>query len=179
MHKRVLVVIDMQNDFLTGPLGGEQYRAVVPEVVSLIGSGEYDFIYATMDTHGEDYLSTQEGENLPIEHCIGGTEGWKLEPSVQAALDRSGAYRTVSKSCFGSLDLCRIMGEECDPRASVDIVGICTDLCVVSNALMIRSCCPEMRVSVVSGACAGTTIENHEAALETMRSCQIGVKTHS
>ncbi len=176
-NRRALVVVDMQNDFVYGPLGNEQCRAVVPEVCAVIRDGGYDSIYVTMDTHGGDYLSTQEGRNLPVEHCLDGTRGWEIVEDVSAAIAASGLNaERVRKGTFGSLDLAGILRRECPPDASVDFVGVCTDICVVSNALILKAACPEMKVSVISRCCAGSTPERHEAALLTMRSCQVNVE---
>ncbi|MBR7005677.1 MAG: cysteine hydrolase [Candidatus Methanomethylophilaceae archaeon] len=175
-NRRALVVVDMQNDFVYGSLGNERCRAVVPEVCAVIRGGGYDSIYVTMDTHGGGYLSTQEGRNLPVEHCLDGTWGWELAEDVSAAIAASGLRaEQVRKGTFGSLDLARILRRDCPPDASVDIVGVCTDICVVSNALILKAACPEMKVSVISRCCAGSSPERHEAALLTMRSCQVYV----
>ncbi len=169
-------MVDMQNDFVYGPLGNDECRSAVKEVVDVISNGGYDLIIATMDTHHEDYLSTREGINLPVEHCIEGTEGWELVPEVECALEESGVeVITVRKGVFGSVDLPGIIASRCGEDAEVCFVGVCTDICVVSNAIMLRSVCPEMRLSVISCACAGSSKERHEAALDTMRSCQIDV----
>ncbi len=172
MYSKVLVVIDMQNDFITGPLGNEECVEAVSKVCRTIEHGDYDFIYVTMDTHGKDYLSTQEGVNLPVEHCILGTEGWQLVPEVQEALG-SKKFRAFVKGTFGSIDLAEAIAQECSPDAEINFIGVCTDICVISNAMVVKARNPEMRLSVLSKACAGTSKENHEAALTAMRSCQI------
>lgn len=174
MHSKVLVIVDMQNDFVTGALGNSDCREAVAGVLDLLRQG-FNHVYATMDTHGEDYLSTQEGIRLPVKHCIHGTEGWEIVPEIREALDRRGGYSTVIKGTFGSPLLCEILSKECAPDAEVWIAGVCTDICVVSNALMIRSMCPEMRLTVYSKGCGGTCREAHDAALTAMRSCQIDV----
>ncbi len=176
MLDRVLVVVDMQNDFVYGPLGNEDCRSAVKDVADVIANGGFGLIVVTMDTHGEDYLSTQEGIRLPVEHCIEGTEGWELVPDVECALEESGAeVITVRKGVFGSADLPGIIASRCKEDAEAYFVGVCTAICVVSNAVMLRSVCPEMRISVISRACAGSSRQRHEAALDTMRSCQIDV----
>lgn len=174
MHSKILVVVDMQNDFITGPLGNQECANIVPSVVETIENGNYDHIFVTLDTHGDDYLETQEGTNLPVKHCISGTEGWKIVPDVQRALD-SVKYRTFTKGTFGSVELAETISRECLPDAEVDIIGVCTDICVVSNAMLIKAVNPEMRLSVISKACAGTTPENHDAAMTTMKNCQIRI----
>ena len=173
MHSRVLIVVDMQNDFITGPLGNPECVSAVPEAADIIRNGGYDFIYVTADTHYEDYLSTQEGKNLPVRHCISGTEGWEIVPEIRNALDAAGNYRIIMKNTFGSAELGKILSRECFADSEADIIGVCTDICVVSNALIVKSMNPEMRITVISGACAGSSPEKHSAALETMRSCQI------
>ena len=176
MLDRALVVVDMQNDFVYGPLGNEDCRSAVKDVVDVITNGGFGLIVVTMDTHDEGYLSTQEGIRLPVEHCIEGTEGWELVPDVECALEESGAeVVTVRKGVFGSVDLPGIIASRCKEDAEVYFVGVCTDICVVSNAVMLRSVCPEMRLAVISSACAGSSRQRHEAALDTMRSCQIDV----
>ena len=174
MYSKVLVVIDMQNDFITGSLGNRECVEAVSEVCKTIERGSYDFIYVTMDTHGEDYLGTQEGVNLPVEHCILGTEGWQLVPEVQKALGPK-RFKAFVKGTFGSIDLAEAIAQGCSPDAEVDFVGVCTDICVISNAMVVKARNPEMRLSVIAKACAGTSKENHEAALTAMRSCQIRV----
>ena len=175
MHSKVLVVIDMQNDFITGPLGNRECKAVVQEVSKIIKEGGYDYVYVTQDTHGDDYHSTQEGRNLPLKHCIYGTEGWEIVPEVQDALDLKKDYRTFKKGTFGSMELAEAVSRECLPDAKVDFVGVCTDICVISNAIIMKAFNSEMRLSVISRACAGTTERNHAAALAAMRSCQIDI----
>ena len=176
MLDRVLVVVDMQNDFVYGPLGNEDCRSAVKDVVDVITNGGFGLIVVTMDTHDEDYLSTQEGIRLPVEHCIEGTEGWELVPDVECALEESGAeVVTVRKGVFGSVDLPGIIASRCKEDAEVYFVGVCTDICVVSNALILKAFFPEAPIAVDSACCAGVTPALHEAALETMKSCQIDV----
>ena len=175
LFRKVLVVVDMQNDFITGPLGNRECVSAVPAVADLILNGGYDHVYATMDSHGKDYADTQEGRKLPVPHCLYGTHGWKIALDVGEALESMGRYTTVEKGTFGSEILCQTLFFECAPDAQVDFAGVCTDICVVSNALLVRSLCPEMRLRVIAGACAGTSPKAHSAALSVMRSCQIEV----
>lgn len=172
--KRFLVVVDMQNDFVDGALGSEQAAAIVPAAVEKISSFDGD-IFVTLDTHFEDYLQTSEGKKLPVAHCIKGTNGWRLNKDIKAVLDEKD-FTEVEKNTFGSVNLPGLIkkaaGEE---DFSIELIGLCTDICVVSNALLLKVSFPEAPISVDSACCAGVTNEKHEAALETMRSCQIDV----
>ena len=176
--KKILVDVDMQKDFVDGALGTKEAKAIVPAVVKKI-RGFDGAIFVTLDTHGENYLETQEGRKLPVPHCIKGTDGWRLNARVEKALAAKKHVR-VEKVTFGSVDLPRLIAEEVgssgDGDFSVEVIGLCTDICVVSNALIIKASFPEAPILVDSACCAGVTPEKHEAALETMRSCQIGVK---
>lgn len=169
---RVLVVVDMQNDFIDGSLGTKEAVAIVPAVVDKIKSWEGKIV-ATRDTHPTSYLDTQEGRFLPVEHCIEGTEGWEIAPAVAKALAEKDA-ETINKPTFGSVILAQEMLAE-QPE-EIELIGLCTDICVVSNALLLKANMPEVRISVDATCCAGVTPAKHEAALETMRSCQIVVK---
>ena len=179
--KKVLVVIDMQNDFIDGSLGTAEACAIVDAVskkisgyASQAASGSAA-VFATRDTHETDYLGTQEGRLLPVEHCIRGTKGWQINEAVAAELEKAGA-RIIDKPTFGSVDLARELSELNEKEEGgieVEMIGLCTDICVVSNALLLKAEMPEITISVDPACCAGVTPEKHEAALETMRSCQI------
>ena len=174
---RYLVVVDMQKDFIDGSLGTEEAQGIVEKVKEKILSYPKDRVYATLDTHGEDYLSTQEGKMLPVPHCIKGTEGWGLHPMLKDLILPDHFFE---KGSFGSLQLAESMRElfrqqDSMERASIELVGLCTDICVVSNALLLKAFLPEIPISVDSSCCAGVTKEKHLAALETLRSCQIEV----
>ena len=171
--RKVLVVVDLQNDFVDMALGTKEAVEIVPNVVKEIESGEYDTIYATMDTHQKDYLNTLEGHYLPVEHCIEGEQGWFLEPNVQNALIKHHA-EIVEKPTFGSLSLMEKMKEN-NPDEIV-ICGLCTDICVINNALLLRAALPNTKITALKNACAGTTPQKHEASLSVMESCQIEVK---
>ncbi len=145
--RKILIVIDMQNDFIDGALGTKEAETIVPAVVRKIKSYPADDVYATRDTHPENYLDTQEGEYLPVRHCIKGTEGWQLCKEVAPLIPEGHIF---DKPTFGSVELA-----------------------VVSNALLLKAVLPEMKISVDASCCAGVTPQKHEAALETMRSCQI------
>ena len=172
--KKILVVVDMQTDFVDGALGSAEATAIVPDVVRKIRDFDGK-IFATLDTHFEDYMETAEGKKLPVPHCIKGTPGWELHPAVAEALQGKDA-ETVEKHTFGSVDLPELIADYADGEDfSVEVIGLCTDICVVSNALLIKANFPEIPLSVVSACCAGVTPATHEAALATMRCCQIDI----
>lgn len=172
--KKILVVVDMQNDFVDGALGTKEAQAIVDNVAAKIKNFNGD-IYATYDTHFEDYMNTAEGEKLPVPHCIRGTYGWELNKNVQNALDEKG-YTKVEKVTFGSVGLPQLITDTYNvAEIEIELVGLCTDICVVSNALLLKAHFPEIEISVDSSCCAGVTPEKHKAALETMMSCQINI----
>ena len=172
--KRFLVVVDMQKDFVDGSLGTKEAMAIVPAVTEKVQSFEGD-IFVTYDTHFEDYLETAEGKNLPVPHCIYETPGWQLTEALEELMEEIPHYK-VQKYTFGSTTLPHLMTEVADGEDfSVELIGLCTDICVVSNALILKAHFPEAPISVDSACCAGVTVPKHEAALETMRSCQIRV----
>ncbi len=172
--KNILVVVDMQKDFVDGALGTAEAVQIVGNVVKKINSFDGEII-VTYDTHFENYLNTSEGEKLPVEHCIKGTAGWNLDSEVQSALENR-KYRTVEKLTFGSVELPAIVGEITKGEEfSVELIGLCTDICVVSNALILKASYPEVSISVDSSCCAGVTPETHNCALTTMKMCQINV----
>ena len=173
--KKVLVVVDMQNDFVDGALGTKEAIAIVPNVVKKIREFDGDEIFVTYDTHYDNYMNTLEGQKLPVPHCIDGSYGHELNAEVKAAL-AGRQYKDVIKAGFGSFSISRGLkdrypGEEIE----VEMVGLCTDVCVVSNALIMRAGYPNARITVDASCCAGVTPETHEAALTTMRCCQIDV----
>ncbi|MBR3870078.1 MAG: cysteine hydrolase [Clostridia bacterium] len=173
--KKVLVVVDMQNDFVDGSLGSTYAKAIVDNVVNKIENFDGDII-ATYDTHYENYMQTSEGKQLPVPHCIKGTEGWELNEKVKNALERKG-YTPIEKITFGSIDLPdtvkSLVGDE---DFSIELIGLCTDICVVSNALLLKASFPEVDILVDSSCCAGVSQVTHYAAIDTMRCCQIKVK---
>lgn len=171
--KKILVVVDMQNDFIDGALGTKEAEQIVESVMHKIKEYNITNIYATRDTHGEDYLSTQEGKNLPVEHCIKGTQGWEIRSEIAELLD--GAV-IIDKPSFGSLELAELLYEENKKEElEIELVGLCTDICVVSNAILLKAKMPEIKISVDASCCAGVTPESHVAALETMKMCQINI----
>lgn len=174
--KKILVVVDMQNDFITGPLGTPEAVSIVDKVVEKIRGEEWDYLFVTKDTHDDyNYFDTQEGRKLPIEHCIRNSYGWRLQSAVHKAIKDSKA-RTIqlyNKSTFGSVTLARNLRK--DIEAEFTLVGVCTDICVISNALLLKAYYPEMRIVVDAACCAGSTPEKHRMALEVMKSCQVEV----
>ena len=194
MAEKILIVVDMQKDFVNGSLGSKDAEAIVPAVVKKAKEFDGDLIF-TKDTHFENYMDTQEGHFLPVPHCMKGTDGWNLIPELEKifverdaamyekitelekiAIERDAA--TYEKITFGCPELAEDLLErnKKTPIESIELVGLCTDICVVSNALLIKAFLPETPVFVDSACAAGVTRERHEAALETMRSCQIVVK---
>jgi len=172
--KNILVVVDMQKDFVDGALGTKEAVAIVPKVVEKIRNFSGD-IFVTYDTHFENYMSTSEGKNLPVPHCIKGTDGWELDKSVAHALEDK-QYTSVEKPTFGSVELPKLIAETAgDELFRVELIGLCTDICVVSNALLIKANFPEIEIVVDSACCAGVTPLSHDAALSTMKMCQIQV----
>ena len=169
---KVLVVIDMQNDFIDGALGTPEACAIVPAVVDKIRNFD-GLVLATRDTHGADYLNTQEGRNLPVEHCIKGTKGWELNPEISALIKEA----PIDKPTFGSCELGMRLKElaQHENIENITLIGVCTDICVISNAMIIKAFLPEVPVTVVKECCAGVTPESHLRALEAMRSCQIEI----
>ena len=172
--KKFLVVVDMQKDFIDGSLGTAEAQAIVPAAAEKIRAFDGK-IFATLDTHGENYLQTAEGRKLPVEHCIKGTPGWEINAEIKSALEGKDAVYT-EKGTFGSLELPRLIEEAAQGEDfEAEFIGLCTDICVVSNVLIVKAAFPEMKISVDSACCAGVTPGKHEAALETMRSCQIDI----
>ncbi|MCM1043039.1 MAG: cysteine hydrolase [Corallococcus sp.] len=168
--KSLLVIVDMQNDFIDGSLKNAEARAIVGNVVKKVKDAVSKGVETvfTRDTHFDGYLSTQEGKNLPVTHCVKDTFGWQIADELKTY-----AQTIFDKNTFGSVALAQYV--KCGNYGKVELVGVCTDICVVSNALLIKSFCPEVSVVVDSSCCAGSSISKHVAALETMRSCQIQV----
>jgi len=171
--RKILVVVDMQNDFIDGALGTKEAVRIVDSVIKKIKEYDIKDIYATRDTHGTDYLSTQEGKNLPVEHCIKGTKGWEIRNEIAELLKDA---VIVDKPTFGSIELADLLSKANEKEElEIELVGLCTDICVVSNALLLKAKMPEVKISVDETCCAGVTVESHKAALETMKMCQISV----
>ena len=167
--KKILVVVDMQNDFIDGALGTKEAEAIVPHVKSLIETFDGKVIF-TRDTHFENYMDTQEGKNLPVPHCIKGTDGWQ----IRAELDALRTTEPIDKLTFGSRDLVEVLKSEGEIDEII-FVGLCTDICVISNAMVVKAFYPEIPLTVDAKACAGVTPESHKRALEAMKMCQINV----
>ena len=182
--RKILVVIDMQNDFIDGALGTKEAEAIVDNVVAKTKAYPKQDVYATKDTHDADYLKTQEGHFLPVEHCIRGTDGWEIRPEIAELIEPSNVFE---KPTFGSVELAealkRVAFEELErgnlsgssdgAGIEIEIVGLCTDICVISNALLLKAEMPEVKISVDPACCAGVTPASHDAAIATMQSCQI------
>lgn len=168
----ILIVVDMQKDFIDGALGTEEARKIVPKVKEKIQNFSGKVLF-TRDTHEKDYLDTQEGHNLPVPHCIRNTPGWQIHPDLETLRKEF----PIDKVTFGSTELGNILkvadGEE--PIQSVTLVGLCTDICVISNALLIKAFLPEAEIIVDASCCAGVTQKSHRTALEAMQSCQIRI----
>lgn len=166
--KKVLIVIDMQNDFVDGALANPQAQAIVDGIVKRIDEFDGDVI-ATRDTHAENYLNTTEGKHLPVPHCIRGTDGWEIVPAIRDALQRKNA-KVLDKPTFGYLNW-----ELLQAYDEAEMVGTCTDICVVSNALIIKALHPDLSLTVHKELCAGTTQENHDSAISVMACCQVKI----
>ena len=171
---KVLIVVDMQNDFVDGVLGSQEAVEMIDTAVETINSFDGKVFY-TQDTHGEDYLDTEEGRHLPVVHCIKGSEGWKIHPKIEKALLLKGATR-IEKSTFGSEKLMGIIEKEVPEVESITLIGICTDICVISNAMLAKAHFQNTPVTVISSACAGVTPESHENALAAMKMCHIEIQ---
>lgn len=175
-NMKYLIVVDMQKDFITGSLGTEEAKAVLPKVIDKVGHYDGQIIF-TKDTHTEDYLNTQEGRNLPVKHCIQGDEGWFLADELEEAAAKGG-WKTYQKPAFGSVEFAEALKRENEsaPITEIELCGLCTDICVISNALLLKAFLPEVPVSVDAACCAGVTPKSHRNALEAMKMCQVLIK---
>lgn len=174
MAKKYLIVVDMQKDFVNKALGTAEAEAIVPAVLDKVKNFDGEVIF-TKDTHFANYLSTAEGRMLPVEHCIKGTDGWMLIDELEqyCAENKNKVYEKLT---FGCKELAQDMARVQEEIESVELIGLCTDICVVSNALLLKVFMPEVAITVDAACCAGVTPQAHEAALQTMGSCQIRVK---
>ena len=171
--RKILIVIDMQNDFIDGARGTAEAVGIVEAVKEKIRSYPAADVIATMDTHFDNYMQTQEGKYLPVPHCIRETAGWEIRPEIADLLKEAKIYE---KPTFGSTQLAADLKAAAEKEEiELELIGLCTDICVVSNALLLKAQMPEVKISVDASCCAGVTPVKHEAALETMRSCQIQV----
>ncbi len=169
--RKLLLVIDMQNDFIDGALGTAEAVGIVENVKAKIRTYDRKDVYATRDTHPQGYLQLQEGKYLPVEHCIKGSNGWEIREDIAALIDPA---NIIDKPTFGSTVLAEQMKAlNKQEEIELELIGLCTDICVVSNALLLKATMPEVKISVDPACCAGVTPKAHEAALITMKSCQI------
>ena len=172
--RRILIVVDMQKDFIDGSLGTREAEAIVKGVTDKIKEYKKEDVFATMDTHKDSYLESQEGKNIAVVHGIENTEGWELHPDIAKLIKVENIFK---KPSFGSVELANKMLEISKKEdIEIELVGLCTDICVVSNALLIKAFLPEVKISVDSNCCAGVTVEKHNAAIETLRSCQVEIR---
>lgn len=171
MERQVLVVVDMQKDFIDGALGSREAVNIVPKVEEKIKNFQGEIIF-TRDTHLGNYSMTQEGKKLPVPHCIHGSEGWQIEERLEKL--RTPDMKVFDKPAFGSVELAEYLKEN-ESLESVTLIGLCTDICVISNALIIKAFLPEVKVAVEADCCAGVTVESHNNALEAMKMCQVEI----
>ena len=163
---KYLIVVDMQVDFITGSLGSKLAEAIVPNVVEKVKNFDGKVIF-TRDTHFADYMNTQEGKNLPVEHCIKDTDGWQICDELKPYVNE-----VVDKITFGSIDLPQMITD----ADEIELCGLCTDICVISNAMILKATFPEVKITVDSSCCAGVSVESHNNALDAMKAVQIEVK---
>lgn len=170
----ILIVIDMQNDFISGALGSEAAKNIVPKVVDKLKHWKGEILF-TRDTHQDNYLETQEGKNLPVPHCIQNTEGWEIHPDLNQFIK----HTPINKGSFASLDLVaqiqQIQGDCPESDLIISLIGLCTDICVISNAMILKPSFPEALIQVDATCCAGVTAESHTNALQSMKMCQISI----
>ena len=189
---KILVIVDMQYDFIDGSLGSAEAQAIVPTMIARLKEyeGEQPLVIFTKDTHKENYLETQEGKYLPVEHCMktaGASNGWCIIKEIASLVDHGNFMKLAKnnsrfeKSTFGSIELAQELKEMCEYKSDdewieeIIFMGVCTDICVISNALLAKAYCPEVKITVDASCCAGVTPAKHAAALEAMKSCQINV----
>jgi len=166
---RYLIVVDMQNDFISGVLGSPHAQAIVPNVVEKVKSFDGKVIF-TRDTHHEYYMNTQEGRKLPYPHCIKNTDGWQVCDELSKYVEKA-----VDKLTFGSVDLPQLLKDYGEPIEEIELCGLCTDVCVISNAMILKAAFPEVKITVDASCCAGVTMESHNTALAAMKAVQIDV----
>ena len=180
---KVLIVVDMQNDFIDGALGTSEAAAIVDNVVKRIKNSKDELILFTKDTHQDDYLNTAEGKKLPVPHCIENTAGWHINESVFDAWRKNNNTihiaelpdNTFLKPVFGSVDMVKFLESRKQDITEIEILGLCTDICVISNAIMIKNFMPDIKISVNSACCAGVTPQSHAEAINVMKMCHIDV----
>ena len=177
--QKILVVVDMQNDFIDGALGTKEAVAIVPKVAEKIRTFDGEVIF-TRDTHEENYMETQEGRKLPVPHCIKDTDGWQIVPEIEDACKKktSGAFRIIDKPSFGSIELgeeLKRISEASNDKLQIDFCGVCTGICVISNVAIAKAECPEAAIRVIKDACACVTPQSHETAIAAMQNFQVDV----
>ena len=174
--QEILVVVDMQNDFIDGALGTKEARAILPKVIEKIRNYPGTVVY-TRDTHDEDYLNTQEGQRLPVVHCVRGTDGWQLQKDIHELMTERRSL-VFDKPVFGSTQLAGCLSgiDRMAPIEAIELVGLCTDICVIANAILLKTALPETPIRVDASCCAGVTPESHRNALAAMRACQIDIE---
>ncbi|WP_295714341.1 cysteine hydrolase family protein [uncultured Mitsuokella sp.] len=170
--RKVIVVIDMQNDFIDGALGTKEAQAMLPHLVAKLEREKDALLIFTQDTHSKNYMETQEGRNLPVPHCIKPEKGWEIAPSLQPFVKKAAAV--IEKLAFGSLELPKAVAK-LQPD-EVELVGLCTDICVISNAMILKAAFPELPVAVDASCCAGVTPASHDNALQAMKMCQVDIR---
>ena len=173
--KNVLIVVDMQNDFIDGALGTKEAEGIVGSVVEAIRKHD-GLVIATRDTHQENYMETNEGRHLPVKHCIENSEGWMIRKEVAEAIEEK-EHLIIDKPTFGSEKMVEVLKqiEEKEGIGKICLLGLCTDICVVSNTLLVKAAFPEKDIFVLKDCCAGVSVESHEAALTTMKMCHIDI----
>ncbi|MCL1842491.1 MAG: cysteine hydrolase [Defluviitaleaceae bacterium] len=180
---KVLIIVDMQKDFIDGSLGTKEAVAIVENVVNRVADSEGELILFTQDTHDSGYLSTPEGKKLPVMHCLEGTEGWKINAKILSAwrnnpntVKASGLQEnSFAKPVFASLKLVDYLKARASKIDEIEILGLCTDICVISNAIIIKNTLPHIEISVNEKCCAGVTPQSHKEAINTMKMCQINI----
>ena len=180
---KILVVIDMQNDFISGTLGTKEAQSIVDKAAKRIEEFDGGLILFTQDTHQNDYLSTHEGKKLPVTHCIKGTHGWQIHERIMEAWRNKKGTSQISevpdnsfhKPVFGSVELVEYIKSRVAEITEIELLGVCTDICVISNAIMLKNTVPETKISVNAACCAGVTPQSHKEALNVMRMCHIDV----
>ena len=183
---KILIIVDMQKDFIDGSLGTSEAVAIVPKVVQRVVNSEGELILFTQDTHGEDYLQTPEGKKLPVMHCIDGTEGhniderildaWRRNKNTVLAADLLGnIFKKSVFGCFALLEFLENLRKEGAAITEIELLGLCTDICVVSNAIMLKNYFPDIEINVNADCCAGVTPQSHNEALNVMKMCHINI----
>lgn len=172
MMRKVIVVIDMQNDFIDGALGTKEAQVMLPHLVAKLEREKDALLIFTQDTHSKNYMETQEGRNLPVPHCIKPEKGWEIAPSLQPFVKKAAAV--IEKPAFSSLELPKAVAK-LQPD-EVELVGLCTDICVISNAMILKAAFPELPVAVDASCCAGVTPASHDNALQAMKMCQVDIR---